>query len=130
MRELNQVDNRWAYFSSSVSTSSDCRARIRAGPRPLARRISRYSSSSIMRMASVAGAMVKIIKAGEEEASTALAPQFIVNNLDEWYADLRSLRQMKPKLQMDVEEVDKLEAELDAYEKHYGRDIKLPKEVL
>ncbi len=81
-------------------------------------------------MASVAGAMVKIIKAGEEEASTNLPPQFIVNNIDEWYADLRKLRQLKPKLQMDVEEVDKMEAELDAYEKHYGKDIKLPKEVL
>ncbi len=81
-------------------------------------------------MTSVAGAMVKIIKAGEAEASTDLAPQFIVNNIDEWYADLRKLRQLKPKLQMDVEEVDKIEAELDAYEKHYGKDIKLPKEVL
>ncbi len=81
-------------------------------------------------MTSVAGAMVKIIKAGEAEASTDLAPQFIIHNLDEWYADLRKLRQLKPKLQMDVEEVDKTRAELDAYEKHYGKDIKLPKEVL
>ncbi len=74
--------------------------------------------------------MVKIIKVGEEEARTPLAPQFIVNNLDEWYADLRKLRHLKPKLQMDVEEVDKMEAELDAFEEHYGRDIKRPKEVL
>ncbi len=81
-------------------------------------------------MASVAGAMVKIIKVGEEEASTPLAPQFIVDNLKQWYADLRAIRHLKPKLQMDVEEVDKMEAELDAYEKHYGKDIKLPKEVL
>jgi hypothetical protein len=81
-------------------------------------------------MASLAGAMVRVIKAGEEEASTDLAPQFIVSNLDEWYADLRSLRQLKPKLEMDPEEVDKMEAELDAFEKHHGRDIKLPKEVL
>ncbi len=81
-------------------------------------------------MALVAGAMVKIVKAGEEEASTDLPPQFIVNNIDEWYADLRAIRHLKPKLQMDVEEVDKMEAELDAYEKHYGKDIKLPREVL
>ena len=81
-------------------------------------------------MASVAGAMVKIIKAGEEEASTPLAPQFIVDNLKEWYADLRSIRQMTPQLEMDPEEVDKMEDELDAFEKHYGRNIKLPKEVL
>ncbi len=81
-------------------------------------------------MASVAGAMVKIIKAGEEEASTALAPQFIVNNIDEWYADIRKLRRLTPRLEVPPEEVDKMEAELEAYEKHYGKDIKLPKEVL
>ena len=79
-------------------------------------------------MASLAGAMVKIIKAGEEEAP--LAPQFIVDNLKQWYADLRSIRQMKPKLEMDAEEVQKMEDELDAFEKRYGRNIKLPKEVL
>ncbi len=79
-------------------------------------------------MASLAGAMVKIIKAGEEEAP--LAPQFIVDNLKEWYADLRSIRQMKPRLEMDKEEVDALEEELDAFEAHYGRNIKRPKEVL
>ncbi len=74
--------------------------------------------------------MVKVIKAGEEEASTDLAPQFIVDNLNEWYADLRKPRQLTPKLEVDPEEVDKVEEELAAYEKHYGRDIKLPKEVL
>jgi hypothetical protein len=81
-------------------------------------------------MASVAGAMVKIIKAGEQEASTDLAPQFIINNLDEWYADLRKLRNLTPRLEVPPEEVDKMEAELAAFEKHYGRDVKLPKEVL
>ena len=81
-------------------------------------------------MASLAGAMVKVIKAGEEEASTDLHPQFIVENLDEWYANLRSIRQLTPKLQMDEEEAKEMEDELDAFEKHYGRDIKLPKEVL
>ncbi len=81
-------------------------------------------------MTSVAGAMVKIIKAGEAEASTDLAPQFIVNNIDEWYADLRKLRQLTPRLEVPVEEVDKVAAELDAFEEHYGRDIKRPKEVL
>ncbi len=81
-------------------------------------------------MASVAGAMVKIIKAGEEEASTDLPPQFIVENLHQWYADLRSLRQMTPKLEMDADEVKEMEDELEAFQKHYGRDMKLPKEVL
>jgi len=64
------------------------------------------------------------------DTSTALPPQFIVENLHQWYADLRALRQLKPKLQMDEEEVQQIEDELDAFEKHYGRDIKLPKETL
>ena len=81
-------------------------------------------------LASLVGAMLKVIKAGEEEASTVLAPQFIIDNLDEWYADLRSLRQLTPRLEVPPDEVDRVEAELAAFEKHYGRDIKLPKEVL
>jgi len=81
-------------------------------------------------MASLVGAMLKVIKAGEEEASTDLPPQFIVDNLNEWYADLRKLRQLTPRLEVPPEEVDRVEAELDEFERHYGRDIKLPKEVL
>jgi hypothetical protein len=81
-------------------------------------------------LASLVGAMLKVIKAGEEKASTKLAPQFIVDNLDQWYADLRSLRQLTPRLEVPPDEVDRVEAELAAFEKHYGRDIKLPKEVL
>jgi hypothetical protein len=81
-------------------------------------------------MASLAGAMVKVIKAGEGDASTDLPPQFIVDNLDEWYANLRSLRQLTPRLEVPPDEVDRVEAELAAFEKHYGRDVKLPKEVL
>ncbi len=34
----------------------------------------------------------------EEDSGPSVAPQFIVNNLNQWYADLRSLRQMTPKL--------------------------------
>ncbi len=81
-------------------------------------------------MASLAGAMVKVIKAGEGEASTDLPPQFIVDNLNQWYANLRSIRQMTPKLEMDEDEAQEIVDKLDAYEKHYGKDIKLPKEVL
>ena len=64
------------------------------------------------------------------EASGELAPQFIVDNIDEWYADLRKLRQLTPRLQVPPEEVDAVEKELSEFEKHYGRDIKLPKETL
>ena len=34
----------------------------------------------------------------EEDSGPSVAPQFIVTNLNQWYADLRSLRQMTPKL--------------------------------
>ncbi len=64
------------------------------------------------------------------DTGSAMAPQFIVTNLKQWYADLRAIRQMKPKLEMDAEEVDKMQEDLDAFEKRYGRDIKLPKETL
>ena len=59
-----------------------------------------------------------------------LPPQFIVENLNQWYADLRSIRQLKPKLQMDADEIEETLSDLDAFEKHYGRDLKLPKETL
>ncbi len=90
----------------------------------------RLNPSQASAMASLVGAMLKVIKAGEREASTKLPPQFIVDNLDEWYADLRSLRQLTPRLEVPPDEVDRVEAELAAFEKRYGRDIKLPKEVL
>ncbi len=73
---------------------------------------------------------MKVIKAGEGDASTDLPPQFIVDNLDEWYADLRSLRQLTPRLEVPPEEVDAIEKELSEFEHHYGVNIKLPKEVL
>ena len=34
----------------------------------------------------------------DEDCGPSVAPQFIVSNLNQWYADLRSLRQMTPKL--------------------------------
>ena len=43
--------------------------------------------------------MLVVLRSALEEASgPSLPPQFIVNNLDQWYADLRALRQLKPKL--------------------------------
>jgi hypothetical protein len=65
-----------------------------------------------------------------DTGTTKLPPQFIVANLNQWYADLRALRQLKPRLQMDKDEVQAIEDDLDAFEAHYGRDIKLPKETL
>ena len=43
--------------------------------------------------------MLVVLRAALEEGSgPSVAPQFIVNNLDQWYADLRKLRQLTPKL--------------------------------
>ena len=81
-------------------------------------------------LASLVGTMLKVLKAGEEEAGTELAPQFIIDNIDEWYADLRKLRQLTPRLQVPPEEVDAIEKELSEFEQHYGVNLKLPKEVL
>ncbi|KKL20949.1 hypothetical protein LCGC14_2450330 [marine sediment metagenome] len=64
------------------------------------------------------------------EGGAALPPQFIVANLDQWYEDLRALRQLTPRLHIPPEEVDRVQKELDEFEKHYGRDIRLPKETL
>lgn len=64
------------------------------------------------------------------DAATTLPPQFIVDNLKTWYADLRKLRQLTPRLEVPPEEVDRVEEELAEFERHYGRDIKLPKETL
>ncbi len=79
-------------------------------------------------MASLAGAMVKVIKVGEEEASTELPPQFIVKDLNKWYAENRALRQEKPA--MSYEEAYEQDPEMTEYEWKYGRNIKYPKEVL
>ncbi len=34
----------------------------------------------------------------EEDSGPSIAPQFFVQNLSQWYADLRAIRQMTPKL--------------------------------
>jgi hypothetical protein len=49
--------------------------------------------------------MLVVLRSALEEASgPSVAPQFIVNNLDQWYADLRALRQLTPKLAQPEEE--------------------------
>lgn len=79
-------------------------------------------------MASLAGAMVKVIKAGEGEASTDLPPQFIVNNLNEWYAKNRALRQEKPATSW--EESYEEDPEAAEWMKKYCRNEKFPTEFL
>lgn len=65
-----------------------------------------------------------------ETAADALPPQFIVADLGQWYADLRKIRQLKPKLQVDEDEIEATMKDLDEFEQKYGRDLKLPKETL
>ena len=79
-------------------------------------------------MASLAGAMVKVIRAGEQEASTDLPPQFFVKDLGKWYEDIRAIRQMKPP--MSYEEEYEKDPRMAEYIREYGRDIKYPTEIL
>jgi len=79
-------------------------------------------------MASLAGAMVKIIKAGENSAFS-LPAQLEFPGLEKWYAMIRGYRRVKPRLAGDPpsEPTDDLEAELDEFERKYGK-VKLPEE--
>jgi hypothetical protein len=84
-------------------------------------------------MASLAGAMVKVIKASEEEAGTEIPPQIIIENLDEWYAKNRERWQRTPPLDSGEgreETVEETSARMKAYEEKFGRNIILPKETL
>jgi hypothetical protein len=76
---------------------------------------------------------------------TALAPvaepagrlQFVFPNMaavEQWYADIRARRQLIPPLQgapaRESTDEDDVLAQCDAFDAEYGRDIKLPSEVL
>jgi len=84
-------------------------------------------------MASLAGAMVKVIKAGEEEASTEIPPQIIIKDLEKFYADIRAIQQKTPPLDSGdgkEETVEELNARMQAFEDKFGRNIKRPTETL
>ena len=80
-------------------------------------------------MASLTGALIKIIKAGEK-ADGDFSPriQFVSPDPDKFYADLRARRRLRPPLAGDPpsEETDGVLAELDEFDREYGRNIKLP----
>ena len=80
-------------------------------------------------MASLTGALIKIIKAGEK-ADGDFSPriQFVSPDPDKFYADLRARRRLRPPLAGDPpsEETDGVLAELDKFDQEYGTDIKLP----
>jgi len=89
-------------------------------------------------LASLAGAMVKVIKAGEEEAGTEIPPQFIMDNLDKFYADIRAIQQKMPRLAsgedgeetVGEETVEELNARMKRFEDRYAKNLKEPTEFL
>ena len=66
------------------------------------------------------------------DAAAELPPQFIMDNLDKFYADIRKVQQMTPRLDTgDGEEtVEQLTARMKAFEDRYAKDLKLPEETL
>ena len=66
------------------------------------------------------------------DAAAELPPQFIMDNLDKFYADIRAVQQMTPPLAQGKgeETVEQLNARMRAFEDRYAKDLKLPKETL
>src|SRR5439155_13952513 len=81
-------------------------------------------------MASLAGTMVKIIKAGEKaDGNFSLPPQFQYKGVDEIYAMIRGYRRIPPPLAGLTEDSteDEVDAALDKWEAAHGT-VKLPSE--
>jgi len=49
-------------------------------------------------MASLTGAMVKVINAGKADGPFSLPPQLDFPGVEEWYKTIRSYRRVKPRL--------------------------------
>jgi len=67
------------------------------------------------------------------DMAAELPPQFIMDNLEQFYADIRAIQQMTPPLDLGdehAETVEEVRAEMKAFEEKYGRNIILPKETL
>ena len=83
-------------------------------------------------MASLAGTMVKIIKAGEKaDGNFSLPPQFHYKGIEEFYAAIRGYRRIVPPLAGLTEEStkDEVDAALDAWEAAHGHG-RLPTESI
>ena len=81
-------------------------------------------------MASLAGTMVKIIKAGEKaDGNFSLPPQFHYKGVDEIYAMIRGYRRIVPPLAGVTEDStdEEIDAALDAWEAAHGHG-RLPSE--
>ena len=90
----------------------------------------RLSPQRASAMASLAGTMVKIIKAGEKaDGNFSLPPQFHYKGVDEIYAMIRGYRRIVPPLAGLTEESsnEDVNAALDKWEAAHGT-VKLPSE--
>jgi len=92
----------------------------------------RLSPQRASAMASLAGTMVKIIKAGEKaDGNFSLPPQFHYKGVDEIYAMIRGYRRIVPPLAALTEEssTEEVNAALDKWELAHGKG-KLPTEFI
>jgi len=80
-------------------------------------------------MASLTGAMVKVINAGKADGPFSLPPQLDFPGVEEWYKTIRSYRRVKPRLAGDPPEepTDDVERQVDEFERKFGK-VKLPEE--
>ena len=87
-------------------------------------------------MASITGAMVKIVNAGKADGSFSLPPQLEFRGVEEWYKMIRNYRRITPRLRGETEgetrlakDDDEMLAALEAFGNKYGK-IQLPKESM
>ena len=67
------------------------------------------------------------------DMAAELPPQFIMDNLEKFYADIRAVQQMTPPLDLGGEEgetVEELNQRMKEFGQKYGKNLKLPKETL
>ena len=82
-------------------------------------------------MASLTGAMVKVINAGKADGNFSLPPQFHYKGVDEIYAMIRGYRRIPPPLAGLTEDSteDEVDAALDKWEAAHGHG-RLPSESI
>lgn len=67
------------------------------------------------------------------DAAAELPPQFIMDNLEQWYADIRAIQQMTPPLDLGDkggETAEQVKSRMDEFERKYARNVIKPKETL
>ena len=79
-------------------------------------------------IASLAGAMVKVLQAGQESGAGGPVPQFFYN-VEEWYKEIRDFRRRTPKLGPKPETTEERNERLEEFMREHGTEI-LPTEAL